>query len=327
MNSVSISEMYERGKNAIAKKGAEWWLPPHAGSYASVQANRELLDSLFFETRFFDPVEVDTSVSFFNTQLKTPVFISAVSSPEYKSEYSLTDMAKGASDAGAMIILGIGGFDQLQHAVDTGAAVVKMVKPYRKTELIYKKVRDAEQRGCIAVGMDIDHFHGRLAGDIVDKTDLFGPQNTKELRQIFSETKLPVIFKGVLSHHDAKRAADLGASAIMVSNHGNGSVAFSLPSVAALPGIAGKNSFRHVFIDSGLKTGTDAFKTMAMGAHGAGFVTTMFYALEYGGSDGVKSLINTLTAELSRTMAVTGCSSIDDIRNVRLIHKRQFFAD
>lgn len=327
MIDISISEIYERGEKAIAGKGMEWKLPSHEGGSASVLANRELLDSLFFETRFFDPVEVDTSVTFFNTRLKTPVFITAVSSPSYHSSHTLADMAKGAAEAGAMIILGIGGFKQLQRAVDTGAAVVKMVKPYLDTELIYKKVRDAEQRGCIAVGMDIDHFYGRLFGDMVDKTNLFGPQNTEELRQVFSGTRLPVVFKGILSDYDAERAADLGASAIVVSNHGTASVAFSMPSVAALPGIAKKWNTGHVFVDSGFKTGTDAFKASALGAHGTGFASAAVFALEQGGSRGVRSFIDTLTAELARVMAATGCSMIDNIQNVGLVHKRRFLAD
>jgi (S)-2-hydroxy-acid oxidase/4-hydroxymandelate oxidase len=68
-----------------------------------------------------------------------------------------------------------------------------------------------------------------------------------------------------------------------------------------------------VLIDTGLQTGTDVFKTIALGAHGAGFVTAMFFALEYRGSDGVFSLISKLTAKHSRVMAATGCPSIDDI--------------
>ncbi len=54
---------------------------------------------------------------------------------------------------------------ELQKVIDAGAPLVWIIKPLRDTERIYKIMREAESRGCIAVGMDIDHFYGRLGGD------------------------------------------------------------------------------------------------------------------------------------------------------------------
>ena len=77
-----------------------------------------------------------------------------------------------------MLMLGIGGSNELQSAIDSGVPVVKIIKPYQQTELIYEKLRDAESRGCVAVGTYIDHFYGKLKEDEVSMTNVFGPQSS-----------------------------------------------------------------------------------------------------------------------------------------------------
>ena len=203
---------------------------------------------------------------------------------------------------------------ELQNVIDAGAPVVWIIKPLRDTDKIYENVREAESRGCVAVGMDIDHFHGRLLGERVDMTDLFAPQPTKELKQLVSQTRLPFVFKGVLSVEDAEKAAEIGASAIIISTHGQMSVDFVVPTMIALPSIVESVSDKlTVLIDTGFKTGNDVLKALAFGAKAVGFATSMMFAAISDGSYGVETLINQITAELSRTMAATGCSSLSAI--------------
>lgn len=312
--SLTISQLYAKGKENLEKIGVKRTFPPDSNIGASVRANRKYLDSLFFVPKFFDPVDVDTSFTIFGVTLKTPLFCSPLSRIKQMPETALADIARGVSNAGSLMILGIGGSPELQSAIDTGAPVVKMVKPYRRTELIYEKVRDAEERGCVAVGMDIDHFYGRLAGDRVERTELFGPQPTEELRQLISQTKLPFIIKGVLSVSDAEKAVQLGASAIVVSSHGSSSIDFTVPAMIALPQIVDSVSDKlTVLIDTGFKTGNDVLKALAFGAKGIGFASSMLLAWGADGSDGVELLINQITAELRRTMAATGCPNLSAI--------------
>ena len=311
---LTISEIYAKGKENLEKAGVGYVYPAGRRMGPSVMANRKYLDSLFFETKFFDPVDVDTSLTIFGTKLRTPVFCSAISRLPYMSDTDLAEIARGVSNAGSLIMLGIGGSPELQSAIDTGAPVVKMVKPYQKTELIYEKVRDAESRGCVAVGMDIDHFYGVLMVDRVLRTELFSPQRTEELKQLISQSKLPFIIKGVLSITDAEKAVQLGASAVIVSNHGSGAIDFSVPSMIALPKIVESVGDKlTVLIDTGFRTGNDALKALALGAKGVGFADSILLALAADGSHEVELLINQLTVELRRTMAATGCPNLSAI--------------
>jgi isopentenyl diphosphate isomerase/L-lactate dehydrogenase-like FMN-dependent dehydrogenase len=289
---ASISQIYEKGKENLKKSGSTWTYPPDSKINASVRMNRKYLDSLFFEPRYFDPVQVDTTCNILGLTLKTPIFCSPISQTDFASDEGLVEIARGVHQAGGLMMLGIGGSTELQKSIDLGAKVVKMVKPYRSTELIYKKVREAEERGCVGLGMDIDHYYGRLVGDKVDRDDLFGPQKTEELKEVVSGTKLPV----------------------MVSNHGSAAIDFTIPSMMALPRISESVGQKMtVLVDSGFKTGNDILKALAFGAKAVGFASSLLLAFAADGSSGVELLINQMTAELHRTMAATGCANVSAV--------------
>ena len=315
----TVSQIYAQGIERLSKytNVPSPYMDPFIADIrfdASVKANRRYLDSLFFVPRFFDPAAVDTRLKLFGAELRTPAFCSAISGLTRLSEDAFAEIATGLKSAGSLMMLGIGGTRELQSAIDIGVPVVKIVKPYRRTELIYEKTRDAERRGCVAVGMDIDHFHGRIKGDRIHDSELFGPQNTDELRQLISEIGLPFIVKGVLSVSDAEKALALGASAIVVSNHGSGSVEFTVPSMVALPRIVdvvgGKMA---ILIDTGFRTGNDVLKGLAFGATAVGLAIPVVLAWGADGSRGVESLMNQITAELQRTMAATGCPDLGSV--------------
>ena len=151
-------------------------------------------------------------------------------------------------------------------------------------------------------------------------TETFGPQSTDELSQLISQTKLPFIVKGMLSLTDAEKAVQLGASAIVVSNHGGGSLDFAIPSMVVLPKIIDSVSNKvTVLIDSGFKTGNDVFKALAFSAKAVGFANSMLLAWGADGSAGVELLLNQIAAELQRTMAATGCPNLSAIKRSAIV--------
>ncbi len=313
-NPLSISEIYAKGKENLEKNSVKWKTPPDSALGNHLWVNRSYLDSLFFEPRFLDPVEPDTSCTLFGVKLKAPIFCSPISKAPFMTNTTLVEIAQGVKEAGAMMMLGIGGSTDLQKVIDIGAPVVKIVKPYRQTDLIFEKVREAEKVGCVAVGMDIDHFYGRLVLDKPDRTDVFAPQKTDILRQAISETKLPFIIKGVLSVTDATKAVGMGASAVVVSNHGRAAIDHTVPSMVALPRIVQSVGDKvAVFVDTGFKTGNDVLKALAFGAKAVGFASSLILGWAADGSDGVEMLIRQIAAELKRTMAATGCPDLSRI--------------
>jgi L-lactate dehydrogenase (cytochrome) len=125
-----------------------------------------------------------------------------------------------------------------------------------------------------------------------------------------------LILKGILDAEDARRAADTGADAIIVSNHGGRQLDGALSSIAALSEIVAAVGDRiEVHMDGGIRSGQDVLKAVALGAKGTYIGRAFLYGLGAGGEAGVASCLSVIRKELDVTMALCG---LRDIRTVDL---------
>lgn len=138
-------------------------------------------------------------------------------------------------------------------------------------------------------------------------------------------TKLPIILKGILHPDDARMALDAGVDGIIVSNHGGRQLDGSMGTMEALPGvIAAVNGRIPVMLDSGVRSGADAFKALALGARAVGLGRPFVYGLSLAGEAGVREVIANILGEFEMIMALAGCRSIGEINRETLIHERDF---
>ena len=135
-----------------------------------------------------------------------------------------------------------------------------------------------------------------------------------DLDWIRSEWDGPLIIKGILDPDDAAAAVDIGADGIVVSNHGGRQLDGVLSSAQALPPIAAAVAGRlSVLADSGVRSGLDVVRMLALGARGVLLGRAWLWALAANGEAGVDQMLTMLTKELKVVMMLTGCSSIDAI--------------
>lgn len=136
----------------------------------------------------------------------------------------------------------------------------------------------------------------------------------EDVAWLVEQTSLPVLFKGVLHPDDARKAVDIGANGIVVSNHG-GRVLDSVPATLhALPAVAAAvNGAVPVLVDGGIRRGTDIIKARALGATAVMIGRPYIYALSVAGALGVAHLIRLLREELEIAMVLTGCKTLDAI--------------
>ena len=133
-------------------------------------------------------------------------------------------------------------------------------------------------------------------------------------------TKLPLVVKGVLRAEDAEKAVAIGLDGIVVSNHGGRRLDGVPASIEQLPHIVKAVDGRaEVFLDSGVRRGTDVFKALALGARAVLIGRPYVWALAADGEAGVKNVVTLLHEELESAMLATGCAKIADINRSLLV--------
>lgn len=143
--------------------------------------------------------------------------------------------------------------------------------------------------------------------------------NKESLKRVMEATDLPVLVKGVLHAEDAVALKQLGVSGIIVSNHGGRTLDGVPASLSMLTEIRqAVGSHFPLLFDSGIRSGQDAFKAIALGADAVLIGRLQVYALGVAGALGVAHMLKLLRQELELTMSVAGTSSIRDIQAVSL---------
>jgi L-lactate dehydrogenase (cytochrome) len=133
----------------------------------------------------------------------------------------------------------------------------------------------------------------------------------KELDWIRAEWDGPLIIKGVLDPSDARSAVQAGAQALVVSNHGGRQLDGVRSAISALPIIADAvGGDLELYLDSGIRSGLDVLKALALGARACFVGRAWAYALGAGGEAAITKMLATLRAELEVAMVLTGCQSV-----------------
>ncbi len=131
------------------------------------------------------------------------------------------------------------------------------------------------------------------------------------LREI---TDLPIVLKGILHPDDARLAVEHGVQGVLVSNHGGRQVDGAIGALDALPGVVAAVDGRcEVLFDSGIRSGADALKALALGARAVLLGRPYMWGLALGGQAGVAEVLRSLLADLDLAMALSGYASIDEV--------------
>ncbi|MVU77974.1 lactate 2-monooxygenase [Nocardia sp. ET3-3] len=143
---------------------------------------------------------------------------------------------------------------------------------------------------------------------------VFGnPLTWDDLPWLRSLTTLPLIVKGICHPEDARRAKDLGVDGIYCSNHGGRQANGGLPALDMLPEVVAAADGLPVLFDSGVRSGADIVKALALGASAVGIGRPYAYGLALGGADGIVHVLRTLLAEADLIMAVDGYPTLKDL--------------
>ena len=156
-------------------------------------------------------------------------------------------------------------------------------------------------------------YHPDFAGKVLY------PATWRDLEWLAKRSPIAVIVKGVLRADDAVRCVECGARAIMVSNHGGRHLDTTVTTAAAIGEVASALSgSAEVYVDGGIRRGTDIFKALALGARAVMIGRPVLWGLTVHGSDGVRAVLEHLRVELVRAMQLTGTAKLSEITSVFL---------
>ena len=135
-----------------------------------------------------------------------------------------------------------------------------------------------------------------------------------EFSWLASKTDLPLVAKGVMTAEDGRLAVENGVKAIIVSNHGGRSLDSTFATIEALPEVVDAvDGQAEVYLDGGIRRGSDILKALALGARAVLIGRPMFWGLAVNGEEGLRHIIQILRDEFESTMGLCGKPDIASI--------------
>ena len=172
--------------------------------------------------------------------------------------------------------------------------------------------------------------HMTQKGTSIDKSvidyinEQFDPDmNWKDAEYCVKKWNGPFALKGVMSAEDAKKAIDIGCTAVIISNHGGRQLDGSRAPFDQLAEIVDAVGDKiEVILDGGIRRGTHVLKALCLGAKACSFGKGYLFALAAGGQKGVEKILENMKAEINRDMKLMGCKNINELNSSKLIYRK-----
>ena len=270
----------------------------------------------------YEPGEVSCATTLFGHDLSLPIMIGPVGDvnrhygPDYDTVTYNRCVLKAASEVGSVALTGDGMNPDIMRLAceligELGGCGIPTIKPWSQ-DMVMEKLALAKAANPIAIAMDVD-----AAGLPFLKgfNPPAGPKSQEALQEIVEACEgIPFIVKGVMTPWGAEKAAEAGAAAIVVSNHGGRVLDGTPPTAEVLPEIS--DAVRGdvtVLVDGGIRSGLDVFRALALGADGCLICRPFVVATYGGGEQGVRDYLAQLAGELTDVMSMCGALTLNDI--------------
>ncbi len=309
-----------------------------AGEERTLRANEEAFDRLRLVPRVLRATgERDLRTVVAGTEVRTPVLVAPTAFHLLAHPSGEAGTARGAAAAGTAMVVSMAATQPVATIAEAGGPLWFQLYPQPDlafTELIVKR---AETAGCRALVVTVDSpVFGRRERDLrngfLDLPPGLACENLRDaggrvrpiamdpelgwdrLAWLRGVTGLPILVKGVLHPADARLAVEHGADGVIVSNHGGRQLDGAVAAVEALPWVVAAVAGRiPVLLDGGVRRGTDVLVALALGAAAVLVGRPVVWGLAAGGAEGVRGVLDRLTAELDHAMALAGAKRPADL--------------
>ncbi|QLQ81236.1 hypothetical protein HG537_0E05920 [Torulaspora globosa] len=339
----SVSDFENIAKHVLPKSTFMYYATGASDEF-TIRENHYAYCRVFFRPRVLHESvrEVDTSTTFLGTKVSLPFYITAFAGSKLAHPLGELNLQSASYDANVMQMVpkmmsyGIDKFfehvpaDQnqwMQYHFDDQQEVEDVVEFVRKMEKqpsvkgfffnvdladIGNREKDSRQRSAEADTEELDM--------LVSNTYNHYPLLTwSTIDKILEATDLPVGLKGIQRGEDVVIAAEKGVKAVVLSNHGGRQLDFSRPPLEVLAEAKAMLKEKNLddkielYIDGGIRRGSDIIKALCLGAKGVGLGRPFLYAMAGYGEDGVSKIISLLEGEIQNNMRLLGVGRIEDL--------------
>uniref|UniRef100_A0A803KUL2 (S)-2-hydroxy-acid oxidase n=2 Tax=Chenopodium quinoa TaxID=63459 RepID=A0A803KUL2_CHEQI len=342
MEITNVSEYDKLAKERLPKMIYDYYASGAEDEW-TLEENINAFSRILFRPRILiDVSHIDITITVLGFKIPMPIMIAPSAMQKMAHPEGELATARAASAAGTIMALSTLATSSIEEVASTGPGI-RFFQLYvmKDRSIVVQLVERAEKAGFKAIVLTVDTPRvGRREADIKNRFAL--PQhltlknfegldlgmlnqtdspiqvdrslNWKDVKWLQTITKLPILLKGVLTAEDARLAVQAGAAGIIVSNHGARQLDFVPATIMALEEIVKAVECRiPVFLDGGIRRGTDVFKALALGASGVFIGRPIVFSLAVDGEAGVRKVLQMLRDEFDLTMALSGCRTIKEI--------------
>jgi 4-hydroxymandelate oxidase len=307
-----------------------------SGDEETLQANREAFTRFRLRPRVLvDVSTIDTTTTVLGIPTRMPILIAPMACHSFCCPEGECATARAAAEAGTvMIVSTTASVGVAEVAQATDGPLWFQLYTHHNLATTAKLVHRAEEAGYRAIVLTVDSpLLGRRERDLrnafvigkrITLPNFSNDPSTSHSRHLVdtwetvdwlrATTKLPILLKGILTAEDALLALEHGVAGIVVSNHGGRQLDGVVAGIEALPEVVAAVAGRcEVYVDGGIRRGTDVLKALALGAHAVLLGRPILWGLAVDGQEGARRVLELLHAELALAMALSGRPTLASI--------------
>ncbi|GJN23100.1 hypothetical protein PR202_gb10718 [Eleusine coracana subsp. coracana] len=296
----------------------------------TLKENREAFSRILFRPRILiDVSKIDMTTTVLGFKISMPIMIAPTAMQKMAHPDGEYATARAASAAGTiMVYKDRKVVEQLVRRAER--AGFKAIALTVDTPRLGRREADIKNRFVLPPFLTLKNFEGLDLGKMDQANDsglasyvagqIDRTLSWKDVKWLQSITTLPILVKGVITAEDARLAVHSGAAGIIVSNHGARQLDYVPATISALEEVVNATQGRiPVYLDGGVRRGTDVFKALALGAAGVFVGRPVVFALAAEGEAGVRNVLRMLRDEFELTMALSGCTSLAEINRSHVL--------